>query len=489
MPNHVSDCPDLDVPPELLDVEFDAEYRAEMETKERAIEQGIEGEDNAPAELVELNDAYFLIDEGGHHFVATERVDPIRQRRVLVRYSIGEFRTRFMNRFVFPQGSEKPANLSKVWLSWLKRRQYLGGVVFDPGGAIRRGVYNLWRGWPIPPKGGDWSVIREHIYEVLCSSNDSWFEYVLGWLARLVQHPDEPGEVALVFRGTQGAGKSITGTAIRRMFGQHAMAISSPRALTGQFNAHLRDLCFLLADEALFAGDRATGSALKAIITDPTLFIEQKGIDAIETRNMLHIMMTTNSEWSVPLALKDRRFAVFDAADCRVGDNAYFERLAAAVRDDAVIAAMLRDLLSTSLDGYQVRSIPETTARAEQKAFSLDPACQWLLHVLTVGDLGIDQAGWREWASVRDIQTSHENWARNGRHRDALSPSVLGRTLTRVFGPVTRPGDGASRPRGYRLRQLPDARTRFLETTRLPVSVFTDPDPVQVNLDGAEGLK
>jgi hypothetical protein len=37
----------------------------------------------------------------------------------------------------------------------------------------------------------------------------------------------------------------------------------------------------LFADEAFWAGDRKGEGALKRMVTEPTLFIEQKGIDPI----------------------------------------------------------------------------------------------------------------------------------------------------------------------------------------------------------------
>jgi hypothetical protein len=436
------------------------------------------------AVLEDLNEKFFVIEEAGRHFVASEWFDPARRRRTLKRFTFAEFKARYLGQTV--QNHEgKHIQLAASWLAWRNRRQYLGGVVFAPTGSVPADdVYNLWSGWPIEPKPGDWTIIREHIRDVLCAGSDELNAYFVGWLRRLVQQPDQPGEVVPVFRGAQGAGKSVIGNAVKRVFGQHAMAVASPRAVTGQFNAHLRDLVLLVANEAVFAGDRATISALKALITDPTIFIEQKGIDAIEVPNFLHIIMTTNAEWAVPVAIDDRRFAVFDVSSSRVGDRAYFRELHAAVDDDTVIAAMLHDLLAEPLGDFQVRDIPATSARRDQMLHSLEGPEAWICDVLARGGLGLNTwSEWPEWAPTQQLIESHEAWARAGRFRHATHGVVLGKFLRRFFRSSRPRGEnGEMGPRGYWLGTLEQARERFCAELGLSPDVFGGKDADEVDL-------
>src|SRR5262245_17792487 len=75
----------------------------------------------------------------------------------------GDFCTLYMNRLV--NIGNKFVELGQWWLRHRDRRQYLG-VVLEPGGApVIDGKYNLWTGWGVEPKRGDWSLMREHIYE------------------------------------------------------------------------------------------------------------------------------------------------------------------------------------------------------------------------------------------------------------------------------------------------------------------------------------
>ena len=173
-------------------------------------------------------------------------------------------------------------------------------VLVADGPEVINGFLNLWRGWGVNPRPGYWSLMRRHIEEILAGGDPPAAQYILRYAAWCVRNPDERAEVALVFRGDKGCGKGTFADALKRCFGQHGLHISSSDHLVGQFNAHFRDCMLLFADEAFWAGDRKGESALKRMVTEPTLFIEQKGIDAYEWKNRLKVIMAGNDEWVVP---------------------------------------------------------------------------------------------------------------------------------------------------------------------------------------------
>ena len=197
-----------------------------------------------------------------------------------------------------------------------------------PGGPKEvQGCLNLWNGFAVPPKAGDWSKMQWHIDHVLAGGDPEVATYIRNWCAFAVQHPDKPAEAALVLRGRKGTGKGTLGNALCRIFGQHGHRINNPNHLVGTFNAHLRDTCLLFADEAFWPGNRGAVGTIKALITEPTLFIEAKGRDGVTIRNSLHIVMASNEVWVVPAEEDERRFGVFNVSDCVMQDHAYFKAL------------------------------------------------------------------------------------------------------------------------------------------------------------------
>ena len=124
-------------------------------------------------------------------------------------------------------------------------------------------------------------------------------------------------------RGGEGTGKGTLAKVLRHILGQHGMAISNSKHLTGNFNGRLRDCVFLFADEAFYAGDPSHVGVLKWIITEPHLTIEAKFSNAVQMPNFLHLMMASNEEWVVP-APRFPPVSLLEASGAHADDLQYF---------------------------------------------------------------------------------------------------------------------------------------------------------------------
>ncbi len=278
--------------------------------------------------VAELNERHAVVREMGKTVVLNEEWDHVLGRRILTRSSFASFKNFYSNRqvpVVLGRGKHQTTPLGKYWLEHPARRQYRG-IGFDPSGKLK-GCYNLWRGFAVEPKEGDWSLLRDHILDNICSGDVILFNYVLGWMANCIQKPGSPGEVALVLRGRRGVGKSLFGRLFGSLFGQHYVHVSNGRHLSGNFNAHLEDAILVFADEAFWAQDRRSEATLKMLITEPVLPIEGKGRNVRFARNVIHLLIASNGDWVVPAGLDERRFCVIDVSDARSQDRAYLPPL------------------------------------------------------------------------------------------------------------------------------------------------------------------
>ena len=242
-------------------------------------------------QLKELNDKHFVVTEAGKTRVLSEVWDDQLERWRLERSSFEDIRNRYCHRTIVDGAKVKL--LGHWWLSQPGRRQF-DKIAFAPGADVAADTYNLWRGFTIEPVPGDWGLFRRHIWEVLCKKNKTNFKYTIRWMARTVQKPGVPGEVALALRGLKGTGKGIFAKEFGALFGQHYVAISNPIHLTGHFNAHLRDCVVLFCDEAFWAGDRPGQAQLQTTITEPYLPFEAKGVDMVMGPNHVHVIMASN---------------------------------------------------------------------------------------------------------------------------------------------------------------------------------------------------
>ncbi len=343
-------------------------------------------------DLVEqMNDRFCCVINGGKFAIFMEDEDGVFDppRRVWTKMSRADFLHYHEDERVKAMGSRREVSVAELWLASPRRRKY-PGIVLDPEGRDR-GKLNLWRGWAVEPKPGDWSLMRELIEQVLCSGDRASSDYVLRWMAFMLQRPGTSPEAAITFRGREGTGKGTLGRALMQIAGAHGLTVSSPAQFAGRFNAHLRTVAFLFADEAFWPGHKEAEGVLKQLVTEPVIAFEGKGADIVPGRNLIHLMMASNNEWVIPAGLDARRFAVFDVSDARRNDKAFFGALNAQMAAGG-LAAMLHDLLATDIEGWHPsRGIPKTQALAEQKALSLNHASKWWMALLDRGALPVTE--------------------------------------------------------------------------------------------------
>ncbi len=345
--------------------------------------------DAAVAEVVaRFNALYLVVNEGGKAVILQPGYDPVLKRRRYDRMAPADLRILYLNEMVQVGVDDKNNPVMKgvadVWLRHPERRQFIAGVTFDPTNAVQPGVLNLWQGYAIKPAPGDWSLMRSHIEAVICDGDPVRFDYLMGWMARMLQQPAEQGEVAVVMKGGEGTGKGTLAKALKRIIGHHALAIANGKHLVGNFNSHLRDVVFLFADEAFFAGDRAHVGVLKSIITEPYLTVEAKYANAVEVPNYLHLMMASNETWVIPAAMDARRFLVLEVNDTAKNNHEYFGGIWKQMEAGGY-AAMLHDLLAYDLSTFNVRAVPTTEGLQRQRKLSLPTTEAWWLDCLERG--------------------------------------------------------------------------------------------------------
>ena len=334
----------------------------------------------------ELNKKHIFINSiGGKSYVTTKMYSEVTERRELEFLQIDTFRNIYMNRTIALDKKSVP--IGHFWLQDSKRKT-VDGVIFDPSSedpiVEREGekYLNLWEGFSCKPRKGKgkWKYTQRHIYKILCNSDPTKFKYLIKWLAWAVQHPDKRAEVAIVFKGEKGTGKSFLFSQFKKIFGIHGMVLTNPNRLTGKFNSHFRMLSFLFCDEVYYPGDKEIEGTVKALITEEFIDTEAKMKDVITSRNRLHIAMATNNDWVIPATKDERRYFIESVnnkyAKNRAPETArkkYFTKIWNEM-DSGGREAMLYDLLKYKLKGWHPRNdVPDTKELQKQKELSLDP--------------------------------------------------------------------------------------------------------------------
>ncbi len=394
----------------------------------------------------EMNKRHAFVLDGDKSKIFVDEYDVLLKRHYYNSVSVQTFKDMYENKLICtgfdPKKNEDVYKThANAWLQHPKRRQYLSGAIFDPSGKEHHNRLNLWRGFSVSPNRGDWDIIKQHIFEVVAAGDQTIYNYIIGWLATMIQFPNRQGEVALIMRGKKGTGKGQLAHMVRGLFGSHGLYINNCAHITGRFNHHLRDCAFIFLDEAFFAGDKQHESVLKGLITDEVLMIEGKGKNAFQSANYLSVMMASNEEWVVPASTDERRFCVVDVSDCKKGNREYFTALHAATHNKDVQAAMLNELMELDLTHYEIRDIPETEALKEQRTHSLDSLGKWWLAVLSRGFVYRSACGknalseWHELASTELLFSSYMQWSNEYKlsKYDLKNEMQLGKFLSEFY--------------------------------------------------------
>jgi phage/plasmid primase-like uncharacterized protein len=346
----------------------------------------------AQTELAKLNAEYAVVLMGGKLRIIQEGNDELFDKSTIDFLDKEAFIGFHKNRKVMvPTGKDdgmKKVDIGNLWMNWEERRSFKK-VVFDPSMKCSSEAYNLFRGFSVKKKKGDWSKMKSHILNVICGGNEQHFNYFIQWMARMVQDPGgkRPG-VTIVMKGKKGTGKSLVSEYFGSIFGDAYLPIANQHHILGNFNMHLSKCLFLFLDEAIWGGDKKAEGILKHLITSDVNMFEPKGIDSVAMKSYLNIMIASNEDWVIPATADERRFFALDVKMDLQGKEkrAYFNAIYDEMQNGGP-AAMLHDLLEVDVDLDVLRDPPKTDMLNEQVELGLPEEHKFWQEVISRGHL------------------------------------------------------------------------------------------------------
>jgi len=188
-------------------------------------------------------------------------------------------------------------------------------------------------------------------------------EYVLNYLAHMVQKPTELPGVALVITGSKGTGKDTLGDFLQEwVVGYH---LSTNYSTNKQFfNTHdtgkLNKLLIKL-EETSRKDCFENASELKATITAKQITCNPKGIKEITADNLARYIFTTNKPNPVDMSDRERRFVLLASSSKRVGDFNFWSEVRQVMFTYNGGRTIAEFLEQRDLSGFQVRQLPENS--------------------------------------------------------------------------------------------------------------------------------
>jgi hypothetical protein len=426
-------------------------------------DDGIQSMELQP-KLEALNKNHAVVNLSGKFAILKEVTDPITKLRKTNFSSVNDFNNFQKNNLALEWRGKTPKLIPVAdrWLRWPSRRE-VKGVVFEPGRQVP-GYYNQYQGLAVEPKAGDCSLFIDHILQIIADGDIVLANYLLAWMADIVQNPGGPRSgTAIALRGIQGCGKGVFVRYLGKLFGPHFLHLSGSEQLTGRFNEHLNAKILVFADEAVWAGDKSAEGKLKAMITEPDLFVEPKGLNGFTISNYMRLILASNNDWIVPAGLEERRFLVLNVSSTRAGDFEYFASIANQM-DNGGLEAWLHHLLNLDLSGVNLRQIPRTRALFDQMLNSMSSFEKFWLDRLSGGRLfemlinRILAPGenlrekydvpWPDEVLVTDLCNEFQLFCREMNVRYRSTAKQMGKSLSQICPPVQRKRHSTG-PRDY----------------------------------------
>jgi hypothetical protein len=233
------------------------------------------------------------------------------------------FITQYANRYTLEGSGEKakPVPLGSAWFKSPIRRN-TPGVVLAPGqpATLSDGRINSWQGFSCSPVAGDVTPFLALLKRLIPARSEH--EFVLNWIARLIQTPAAKFNVSLVISSpTQGTGKNLIFEAVGSLFHERHFIVVGQSVFEDGFNEWQSDKIMVVADEISSTDKRAVSDRIKGWITATKNHINVKNAPKTSQPNLIKYVFLSNHPDAVHVTNTDRRFFVVEATSNQLSEQ------------------------------------------------------------------------------------------------------------------------------------------------------------------------
>lgn len=180
-------------------------------------------------------------------------------------------------------------------------------------------------------------IFIKHLW-YLSGKNNAVLEYLLNYLAHMLQFPGELPRTSIILKSEQGSGKSV----FFEHFGncilgeKYLLSTSKMDDILGRF-PQISQKFLVIMDETNAKESFLANENIKSFITSPTLTYERKGIDGIQIKNCCRQFFFANGDYPVKIEQTDRRFVVAECSTDIKNNTQYFKALIKAFKTPAMV--------------------------------------------------------------------------------------------------------------------------------------------------------
>ena len=198
------------------------------------------------------------------------------------------------------------------------------------------------------------SLFYHHVHYVITDQNKKYTDWVMDYLANIMQRPERKTQVAISLFGLQGCGKGILFDLFRKeiMGDFTSFQTNKPEeTLVGKFAMGFIHRALVQIDEV--KNLHSYGEDFKNFITCSELSFTEKGKNSIVVDNLTNLILTSNNADALHVDSDDRRFVLFRCSSLYKGNKEYFEALSDHVSDPENARGIYQYLMGRDLSTYK----------------------------------------------------------------------------------------------------------------------------------------
>ena len=228
-------------------------------------------------------------------------------------------------------------------------------------------------------------MLNDYIKDSLCSNNDALYQYVIQWIANMIQ--GNKNISALVLKGTQGIGKSTVVDFLRDyVLGTAIYINSNNRPLATDFNYPLMGKLLVSFEE--LQGNNAfetkkVESQFKDYITNNITNYKKEHSTPLENVKNINNYITTSNDFGALKGDMGRRFCILDISTKHINNNdGFFTTLRQRCFNNTVGKAFFSYCRELDISKYDAqKDMPITNRKLEAQLIALTPVIEYIRSV------------------------------------------------------------------------------------------------------------
>lgn len=276
----------------------------------------------------------------------------------------------------------KKSSIFQKWLADKDKKQY-EDLVFDPSETIDTKKYlNTFTGFACKEWNDNNNKNIDSFHKLinnLCNHEQNVIEYILNYLAHIIQKPAEKSGKIIVFRGIEGIGKDSFHLLIEKILGsKYCLNTENFEEIFGRFNMAIKDKIFITLNETNAQDGLKYKDSLKAFATAQKTKYADKCIKSVEQNNYSRLFLFTNASSPVNIEMTSRRYIVIKTGWDLVNKTEYWNDFYKNLNDKEYIKSVYNFLKNRPISNFKINNIPITEEYKTMKENTVHPVIEYI---------------------------------------------------------------------------------------------------------------